>query len=42
MVAVFLGLAALIVSLQEGMRKILVLGARRNVGRQQYAESPTD
>ena len=42
MVAVFLGLAALIVCLQEGMRKILVLGARRNVGRQMYAESPTD
>ena len=29
-------------ALQEGMRKILVLGARRNVGRQQVAESPTD
>ncbi len=42
MVAVFLALAALIVCLQEGMRKILVLGARRNVGRQAYAESPTD
>ncbi len=42
MIAVFIGLAALIVALQEGMRKILVLGARRNVGRQQYAESPTD
>ena len=41
MVAVFLGLAALIVCLQEGMRKILVLGARRNVGRQVF-ESPND
>jgi preprotein translocase subunit SecY len=42
MVSVFLALAGLIVCLQEGMRKILVLGARRNVGRQTFAESPTD
>lgn len=41
-VAVFLALAALIVSLQEGMRKIPVLGARRNVGRQMFVESPND
>ena len=42
MLSVFLALAGLIVCLQEGMRKILVLGARRNVGRQTFAESPTD
>lgn len=42
MVAVFLGLAALIVCLQEGMRKIPVLGARRNIGRQMFVESPND
>lgn len=42
MISVFLALAGLIVCLQEGMRKILVLGARRNVGRQMFAESPTD
>src|SRR3984957_1256455 len=40
MVAVFLGLAALIVSLQEGMRKIPVLGARRNIGRENFFQAP--
>jgi preprotein translocase subunit SecY len=38
---VFLGLVALIVCLQQGVRKILVLGARRNVGRQVFA-APDD
>jgi len=38
---VFLGLVALIVSLQQGVRKIMVLGARRNVGRQVFA-APDD
>jgi preprotein translocase subunit SecY len=28
--------------LQEGMRKIPVLGARRNIGRQMFVESPND
>lgn len=37
LVAVFLGLVALIVCLQQGVRKIMVLGARRNVGRQVFA-----
>jgi preprotein translocase subunit SecY len=32
LVAVFLALTALIVCLQQGVRKIMVLGARRNVG----------
>lgn len=41
LVAVFLGLVALIVCLQQGVRKILVLGARRNVGRQVFA-APDD
>jgi preprotein translocase subunit SecY len=35
---VFLLLISLIVCLQMGVRKILVLGARRNVGRQVFAE----
>lgn len=39
--AVFLGLVALIVALQQGVRKIMVLGARRNVGRQVFA-APDD
>ncbi|HEY9786761.1 MAG TPA: preprotein translocase subunit SecY, partial [Candidatus Obscuribacterales bacterium] len=39
--AVFLGLVALIVCLQQGVRKIMVLGARRNVGRQVFA-APDD
>lgn len=39
--AVFLGLVVLIVCLQQGVRKILVLGARRNVGRQVFA-APDD
>lgn len=34
LVAVFLVLIALVVALQQGVRKIMVLGARRNVGRQ--------
>jgi preprotein translocase subunit SecY len=38
---VFLGLVVLIVCLQQGVRKILVLGARRNVGRQVFA-APDD
>lgn len=42
MVSVFLALAGLIVCLQEGLRKISVLGARRNIGRQTYVESPND
>jgi preprotein translocase subunit SecY len=42
MVAVFLGLAALIVCLQEGLRKITVLGARRNIGRQTFVEASSD
>jgi preprotein translocase subunit SecY len=39
--AVFLGLVALIVCLQQGVRKVMVLGARRNVGRQVFA-APDD
>ena len=38
----FLGLAALIVLLQQGVRKIMVLGARRNVGRQVFVAAPDD
>jgi preprotein translocase subunit SecY len=38
---VFLGLVVIIVSLQQGVRKIMVLGARRNVGRQVFA-APDD
>jgi preprotein translocase subunit SecY len=41
LLAVFLGLVVLIVCLQQGVRKILVLGARRNVGRQVFA-APDD
>lgn len=41
LVAVFLGLVGLIVCLQQGVRKIMVLGARRNVGRQVFA-APDD
>lgn len=41
LVAVFLGLIALIVCLQQGVRKIMVMGARRNVGRQVFA-APDD
>lgn len=39
--AVFLALVGLIVCLQQGVRKIMVLGARRNVGRQVFA-APDD
>lgn len=39
--AVFLGLIALIVCLQQGVRKVQVLGARRNVGRQVF-NAPED
>ncbi len=39
--ALFLGLVVLIVCLQQGVRKIMVLGARRNVGRQVFA-APDD
>jgi preprotein translocase subunit SecY len=39
--AVFLVLVALIVCLQQGVRKVMVLGARRNVGRQVFA-APDD
>ncbi len=35
-------LAALIVCLQQGVRKIMVLGARRNVGRQVFVAAPDD
>lgn len=38
---VFLGLIVLIVYLQQGVRKILVVGSRRNVGRQVFA-APDD
>jgi len=38
---VFLGLIALIVCLQQGVRKVQVLGARRNVGRQVF-NAPED
>ncbi|MBI4533578.1 MAG: preprotein translocase subunit SecY [Candidatus Melainabacteria bacterium] len=38
---VFLGLVGLIVCLQQGVRKIMVLGARRNIGRQVFA-APDD
>ncbi len=38
---VFLGLVVLIVCLQQGVRKIMVMGARRNVGRQVFA-APED
>lgn len=38
---VFLALIALIVCLQQGVRKLMVLGARRNVGRQVFA-APDD
>lgn len=38
---VFLGLVALIVCLQQGVRKVLVMGARRNVGRQVFS-APDD
>jgi preprotein translocase subunit SecY len=41
LILVFLLLVALIVCLQQGVRKILVLGARRNVGRQVFA-APDD
>jgi preprotein translocase subunit SecY len=41
LIIVFLGLVALIVFLQQGVRKIMVLGARRNVGRQVFA-APDD
>jgi preprotein translocase subunit SecY len=41
LLAVFLGLVGLIVCLQQGVRKIMVLGARRNVGRQVFA-APDD
>jgi preprotein translocase subunit SecY len=38
---VFLGLVVLIVILQQGVRKLMVLGARRNLGRQVFA-APDD
>lgn len=38
----FLLLAALIVCLQQGVRKVMVLGARRNVGRQVFVAAPDD
>ncbi|MDX2106639.1 MAG: preprotein translocase subunit SecY [Candidatus Melainabacteria bacterium] len=38
----FLAMAALIVCLQQGVRKIMVLGARRNVGRQVFVAAPDD
>jgi len=41
LVMVFLALVALIVCLQQGVRKIMVLGARKNVGRQVFA-APDD
>jgi preprotein translocase subunit SecY len=41
LVLVFLALVAMIVALQQGVRKIMVLGARRNVGRQVFA-APDD
>ena len=42
LLAVFLGLVVLIVCLQQGvLRKIMVLGARRNLGRQVFA-APDD
>jgi len=41
LVLTFLALIALIVCLQQGVRKIMVLGARRNVGRQVFA-APDD
>ncbi|MEZ4490182.1 MAG: preprotein translocase subunit SecY [Cyanobacteriota/Melainabacteria group bacterium] len=40
--ALFLLLAALIVCLQQGVRKIMVLGARRNVGRQVFVAAPDE
>jgi preprotein translocase subunit SecY len=41
LLAVFLGLVILIVCLQQGVRKVMVLGARRNLGRQVFA-APED
>lgn len=41
LIVVFLLLVGLIVALQQGVRKIMVLGARRNVGRQTFA-APDD
>jgi preprotein translocase subunit SecY len=41
LLAVFLGLVILIVCLQQGVRKVMVLGARRNLGRQVFA-APDD
>ncbi|MGD9683453.1 MAG: preprotein translocase subunit SecY [Candidatus Obscuribacterales bacterium] len=40
--ALFLLLTALIVCLQQGVRKVMVLGARRNVGRQVFVAAPDD
>ncbi len=42
LISVFLLLAALIVCLQQGVRKIMVLGARRNVGRQVFQVAAPD
>lgn len=42
LMSVFLLLAALIVCLQQGVRKVMVLGARRNVGRQVYQVAAPD
>ena len=41
LLVVFLGLVVLIVCLQQGVRKVMVLGARRNLGRQVFA-APDD
>lgn len=41
LVAVFFGLVVLIVALQQGVRKLMVVGARRNVQRQVFA-APDD
>lgn len=42
LIATLLVLAALIVCLQQGVRKIMVLGARRNVGRQVFQVAAPD
>lgn len=42
LIGILLTLAALIVCLQQGVRKIMVLGARRNVGRQVFQVAAPD
>ncbi len=42
LIIVFLALTGLIVCLQQGVRKLMVLGARRNVGRQVFVAAPDD